>query len=113
MYCHNIDEGTDLNIKIVQADYSNSQHAKDIGDLLNAYALDPMGGGKALEERVKSSLASELARIPCAFSILCYVDDKAAGLVNCFQSFSTFQCKPLINIHDVTVNNEYRGIGLC
>jgi ribosomal protein S18 acetylase RimI-like enzyme len=43
---------------------------------------------------------------------MCYVDRKPAGLVNCFEAFSTFKCKPIINIHDVTVNSDYRGLGI-
>jgi ribosomal protein S18 acetylase RimI-like enzyme len=102
-----------MNIEIVVADYSKEQHCSDIISLLNDYALDPMGGGKALSSFVVDNLTSELSKIPDALSILCYVDGKRAGLVNCFQGFSTFKCKPLINIHDVVVLNEYRGLGLC
>ena len=71
-----------------------------------------MGGGKPLEEYVIENIADELSRIPHAFSVICYVDNQAAGLVNCFELFSTFSCKPLINIHDVIVLKEYRGKGL-
>ena len=102
-----------MDINVFQADYSNRRQAKEIVDLLNIYALDPMGGGEALRDNVKTSLVSALAKIPQAFSILCYVDDEAAGLVNCFQAFSTVACKPVINIHDVMVCDEYRGLGLC
>lgn len=31
------------------------------------------------------------------------------GLVNCLQGFSTFACKPLINVHDLAVHAAYRG----
>lgn len=79
---------------------------------MNAYASDPMGGGKALDDVVLKNLVTELDRIPHAFSVICYVDNVAAGLVNCFELFSTFNCKPLINIHDVIVLKEYRGKGL-
>ena len=40
------------------------------------------------------------------------VDGVAAGLINCFQGFSTFKCKPLINVHDVFVHPEHRRAGL-
>ena len=61
---------------------------------------------------LRDKLAIELARRPHAFSLLCYVDDQPAGLVNCFEGFSTFQCKPLINIHDLVVAPGFRGLGL-
>ena len=35
-----------------------------------------------------------------------------AGLINCFEGFSTFAAKPLVNIHDVYVKTEYRKQGI-
>jgi len=101
-----------MDIEVIQADYSNEQHEKDIPILLDAYALDPMGGGQALKNEVKEKLVKELAKLSHAFSVIAYVDNEPAGLVNCFEAFSTFACKPLINIHDVVVLDEYRGNGI-
>ncbi|WP_448569900.1 GNAT family N-acetyltransferase [Thalassotalea ganghwensis] len=101
-----------MDIEIVLADYLSAQHQKDVPFLLNSYATDPMGGGEPLSDEVINSLAKELAKLPHAFSIIAYVDGKPAGLVNCFEGFSTFVCKPLVNIHDVVVLSEYRGLGL-
>ena len=71
-----------------------------------------MGGSQPLAESVKLNLANELSKLPHAFSIISYVNNRPAGLINCFEAFSTFKCKPLINIHDVVVVNEFRGLGL-
>lgn len=101
-----------IKIEVFKADYLNDQHKKDISALLDKYAIDPMGGGKPLSEKVKDNLVTELSKIPHAFSVIAYVDGKAAGLINCFEAFSTFLCKPLINIHDVVVLNEFRGNGI-
>ena len=103
---------TESSIKIIKADYSDSRQAHEIAKLLNAYATDPMGGGKELSPGVMDTLAMELSRLAHAFSIIAYVDDEPAGLVNCFEVFSTFQCKPVINIHDVVVLQDFRGMGL-
>ncbi|WGZ92609.1 MAG: GNAT family N-acetyltransferase [Candidatus Thiothrix putei] len=97
---------------VLIADYQNTTHATDIGRLLAHYAQDPMGGGKPLPDEITQSVAQALARIPHAFSVLCYVDGQPAGLVNGFEAFSTFQCKPLINVHDVVVAEAFRGMGL-
>jgi len=102
-----------LDIEILVADYSNSVHAKDIVELLNSYAAAPIGGGVALSDHVQKNLIQELAKLPNAFSVLCYLDGDPAGLVNCFFGFSTFKCKPLVNIHDVIVASQFRGRGLC
>lgn len=102
-----------MTTNILVADYSDANHAKDIGFLLNQYAVDDMGGGEVLSADITNRVAKELSKLPHAFSIICYVDDKPAGLVNCFETLSTFNCKPLINIHDFVVANEFRGQGLA
>jgi ribosomal protein S18 acetylase RimI-like enzyme len=102
-----------MKIETVVADYSDPRHARDLTDLLHAYALDPMGGGQGLSDAVRAELASALGRRPHAFSVLCYIDGAPAGLINCFEGFSTFKCKPLVNIHDVVVIDRFRGLGVC
>ncbi len=99
-------------IEIILADYHNPVHQQALLLLLDAYARDPMGGGQGLDEDVLANLLPMLAAEPGAFSILAFVDEHPAGLVNCFQSLSTFRAKPLINIHDVAVLPEYRSRGL-
>ncbi|WP_456375696.1 GNAT family N-acetyltransferase [Thiolapillus sp.] len=99
-------------IEIILADYHNPAHQQALLLLLDAYARDPMGGGQGLDEDVLANLLPMLAAEPGAFSILAFVDEHPAGLVNCFQSLSTFRAKPLINIHDVAVLPEYRSRGL-
>lgn len=101
-----------MKVEVLMADYLNEQHAVDVGFLLNHYAEDPMGGGLPLSDFIKENLAVELSKVPHAFSVICYVDGKPAGLINCFEVFSTFKCKPLINIHDIVVVNEFRGLGI-
>ena len=98
-----------MSVEIVEADFSDPAHGADLVMLLNAYACDPMGGGKPLNDKVKDRLVDELAQRSDAFSVLAYVDGEPAGLVNCFEGFSTFKAKPLVNIHDVVVLPEHRG----
>ncbi len=101
-----------MKVDIIQADYTNEQHGEDLLMLLNAYALDPMGGGEKLSPYVQKNLIKTLANRAGVFTVLCYVDDKPAGITNCVEGFSTFNCKPLVNIHDCGVLSEYRGLGL-
>jgi ribosomal protein S18 acetylase RimI-like enzyme len=101
-----------MNIEVIRADYLNKQHQKEIPMLLDGYASDPMGGGKPLDDEVKNNLVKELSKLHHAFSVIAYADNHPAGLVNCFEAFSTFSCKPLINIHDFVVLKEYRGNGI-
>lgn len=97
---------------IVLADYSNPLHQKDIPLLVDIYARDPMGGGTPLSSYVKNNLVRELSKILSALSILAYSNGIPVGLINCFEGFSTFTCKPLINLHDVIVRHEFREIGI-
>lgn len=102
-----------MSIEIIKADFANPKHAEDIGYLLDVYARDPMGGGTPLDEDIKNRLALELAKRSFAFSVLAYSDGKPAGLANCFEGFSTFKCKPLVNIHDIVVHPDFRGQGVA
>lgn len=101
-----------MKIEILQVNYSDAKQASDLGYLLNYYASDIMGGGHSLSQDIQNNVAAELAKVPHAFSILCYVDGVPAGLANCLEGFSTFKCKPLINIHDIAVVADFRGLGL-
>ncbi|MEG3639624.1 GNAT family N-acetyltransferase [Magnetococcus sp. PR-3] len=101
-----------MSLKIVQADYANTQHQRDIPYLLNLYAKDPMGGGKALSDDVLKHLVGSLAKRRDAYTVLAYIEGRAVGLLNGFEAFSTFACKPLMNIHDVFVRSDYRGQGI-
>lgn len=101
-----------MKTEIVRADYHDPQHGRDIVFLLNSYAEDPMGGGEPLAGAVKENLVATLAGLPHAFSLLCYVDAQPAGIVNCLEGFSTFSCRKLINIHDIAVLEQFRGLGL-
>lgn len=95
-----------------RADLHNEQDTNAIVTLLNGYAMDPMGGSEPLSDFVQANLVNELRKRPTAHIVLGFADDQPAGLVNCFEGFSTFACQPILNIHDVTVDAAYRGKGL-
>jgi GNAT superfamily N-acetyltransferase len=92
--------------------------------LLNHYAQDPMGGSAPLAADVLARLCDDLAERPFAFSFIAWAaspekdgkghpdGERAVGLVNCMEGYSTFKAKPLINIHDLIVHSEWRGQGV-
>jgi len=100
-------------VHVCRADYGNPAHGAAIIQLLDAYAQDPMGGGHALSDFAKSHLVAALAARPQTYSVLAYVGDQAVGLVNCIEGFSTFACRPLVNVHDVAVLASHRGRGVA
>ncbi|WP_331351480.1 GNAT family N-acetyltransferase [Cellvibrio sp. UBA7671] len=99
-------------INIVRVDYGNPQHGSDLVLLLDSYARDPMGGGEPLSQFVKDNLVAELSKRDFGLSLIAYVDNQPAGLLNAFEGFSTFACKPLFNVHDIVVLEAFRGLQL-
>lgn len=99
-------------IEIIQADLSRPAHQRAVVALLNAYASDPMGDGKPLEQRVQRELIPGLQRHPTTLVFLAFRDEEAIGIATCFLGFSTFAARTLVNIHDLAVLPEYRGQGV-
>jgi ribosomal protein S18 acetylase RimI-like enzyme len=99
-------------IEVVEARYCDPVHAAALVDLLDQYARDPTGGSKPLSDYARSHLAAELAARPTAFSVLAFDAGTPIGLINCIEGFSTFACRPLVNVHDVVVVAAYRGRGV-
>lgn len=95
------------------ADLSYSVHATAVLDLLDEYARGIQGGGRPLKEYVRENLIAELSDRPGCCMLLAFVEDQPAGLAICFEGFSTFACKPTLNIHDFVVSEKFRGQGLA
>lgn len=101
-------------ITVRAVDYADARDSAALVALLDAYASDPAGGGEPLTDAVKAQLAPALGQCPGAFSVIAWAQgpqggEQAVGLVNCFEGFSTFACRPLVNVHDVAVLPAWRG----
>ncbi|HYA66327.1 MAG TPA: GNAT family N-acetyltransferase [Burkholderiaceae bacterium] len=100
-------------IRIAKIDLDDPAHVRGIVELLDHYALDPMGGGQGLAADARKRLIPELRKISHYTGALAYVGDEPVGLINCFIGFSTFAARPLLNIHDIVVRSERRGQGVA
>ena len=100
-------------IEVVRVRYDDPTHAAALVDLMDTYSRDPAGGGKALSDFARENLASALAARPFIFSVLAFDDATPVGLVNAIEGFSTFACRPLVNVHDVVVAPSHRGRGIA
>jgi ribosomal protein S18 acetylase RimI-like enzyme len=100
-------------IEIVRVRYDDPAHAAALIDLLDAYARDPAGGGEPLSDFARDNLIAELAARPFIFSVLAFDGNVPVGLVNAIEGFSTFACRPLVNVHDVVVASSHRGRGIA
>lgn len=81
-------------------------------ELLDGYARDPMGGGTPLSLDVRESLVAGLQKCSSYLGVIAWHAETPVGLVNCFEGYSTFAAKPLLNIHDIVVAQSARGTGL-
>ncbi|MFZ6693843.1 GNAT family N-acetyltransferase [Undibacterium sp. SXout20W] len=99
-------------LKIIKVDLHQPQHARDLLFLLNSYACDPMGGGEPLSAYTQQNLIAALQARSTVHSFLAYQNEKPAGFAICIEGFSTFACKPLLNIHDFAVHPDFRGLGI-
>ena len=99
-------------ITVRRADYASALDRTALVDLQGAYAIDPMGGGAPLADEVRASLCDRLAQVPLAISFIAWLEGEAVGLVNCFQGFSTFKARPLLNVHDLVVLPAHRARGV-
>lgn len=100
-------------IELVRARYDDPAHAAALLELLDHYARDPAGGGEPLSDFTRANLLAQLAARPFVFSVLAFDGGVPVGLVNAIEGFSTFACKPLVNVHDVVVAASHRGRGIA
>ena len=98
--------------RIVAADFDDPVHAAAIVALLDEYASGPTGGNRPLSRLARNELVNELRARPTIHVLLAVADERAVGLAICIEGFSTFACKPLLNIHDLAVTRDSRGRGI-
>lgn len=99
-------------VRVCRADYGDPAHMQALIELLDGYARDPAGGGEPLSQFAKSHLPAALRERAYVFSVLAFDDTHnrlPVGLVNCVEGFSSFACRPLVNVHDVVVLASHRG----
>ena len=102
------------NLECSLADWNVPADCEAVVSLLQSYALHPMGGESALSDYAAKNLPSAMAATPGAFSVIGWHmqddnDRTPVALANCFTTLSTFACKPLINIHDLYIDELARG----
>ena len=99
-------------LEIIDVDFSNPEHGRQVLAMLNEYASGPMGGNSPLPDYAQQNLIAELARRPTAPALLARVDGQPAGVAIYLEGFSTFACRPLINLHDLGVSPRFQGLGV-
>lgn len=100
-----------MELSILQVDLQNTGHCAQVVKLLDDYMKDPMGNNRPMPSGLGTQIVSGLKQHSGFLGFFVMADDRFAGLANCNINFSTFQAKPLINIHDFIVAPECRNIG--
>jgi ribosomal protein S18 acetylase RimI-like enzyme len=95
-----------------RANFTDPADAAAILRLIDAYARDPRGGGQPLPQDVRERLLPGLAAHPTARAWLAFEGNEAVGVCVGFIGYSTFNARPLLNIHDLAVLPGQRGRGI-
>jgi ribosomal protein S18 acetylase RimI-like enzyme len=98
-------------LPVRRANLDDAVDADAIVLLLNAYASDSRGGGQPLPEDVQQRLVAGLRATPGARVWLAFDGTETTGVCVAFLGYSTFQARPLLNIHDLAVLPAQRGRG--
>jgi ribosomal protein S18 acetylase RimI-like enzyme len=101
-----------VSVTIKPAQLDDPQHQQQLVDLLDMYCGDVMGSQQALPDEVRSRLIDGLRAQAGSLALIAYLAGRPVGLCICFQGFSTFQARPLLNIHDLAVHPDYRNRGI-
>ena len=101
-----------FNVTVRLADFSDPDDSAAILRLLDEYSLGPMGLGRPFEPAVRERIVPGLAAHPTSFALFAFRQQLAVGLAVCFEGYSTFLAKPLVNIHDLVVSEACRGQGI-
>ena len=99
-------------VEFVFCDFGNEYHCTMVAEMINQYLADPMGEGTPLKKLQQLRLVDGLATHPSSFVLFATIEDTIVGMATCFINFSTFSVKPYLNIHDLFVLKELRGIGI-
>jgi len=97
-------------VTILDADLSRAEHQDALVTMLDAFMLDQ--DGAPLPQQAKREMIPGLRAHPACYVFLAYRDGAPVGFSICFLGFSTFNARPLINIHDIFVDSSVRGMGI-
>jgi ribosomal protein S18 acetylase RimI-like enzyme len=94
------------------ADFNDETHQNAFIKLINHYMEDPMGGREPMDNQKQKQLIEGMKNHTSGFVLFACLNNNMVGLVTCFINFSTFNAKLYLNIHDVIVFKNFRGMGI-
>ena len=98
-------------ITIIEADLQNPKHQEAVIECIIAFAQETPNYPYAISE-LPERLIDGLQRHPMTLILLAYRGEQAVGIAVCYQGFSTFAARPLLNLHDLWVHPDVRRQGI-
>jgi len=97
---------------IALANLDDAAHQTAIMELLDMYCRDEFGAAQPLSAAARERLMPGLKKHGGAQVFLAYDDRRPVGVAICLLGFSTFRGLPVLNIHDIAVDPDFRGRGI-
>jgi len=98
--------------KFIHVDLKNKIHCSKVLELLSDYMEDKMGNGKPMPVDLGPKIIEGLNQHAAYIGFFVCIEKEFVALANCNLNYSTWQAKPLINIHDFIVSASYRNQGI-
>ncbi|WP_428755031.1 GNAT family N-acetyltransferase [Vibrio cionasavignyae] len=95
----------DLNTSVVHVDIRQGVHYILFKTLFDEYS-------SKLSAEIDPNTVKNLFELPYFHGFLCFFENQPAGFAVCFESYSTYRAKKVINIHDFMVSDNFRGQGV-
>ncbi len=99
-------------VRVIRANLLDPIAQENFLSLLDEYMRHPMGGNRPLPGELRPVLIRDLTANPHCHVFFALDGSQHVAIANCFQAYSTFNARPLINIHDLFVQEAYRGQGV-
>lgn len=89
---------------IARLDIENHQQRYDMQKLFIEYSV-------AADAEINADIVDKLCELPYFIGFIAYLDDEPIGFAVCFESFSSYRCKKVLNVHDFMISAKFRGLG--
>ncbi len=86
-------------------DVDNLEHRNALESLFQEYS-------SGVSAAIDSTIVNQLFDLPYFHGFLCFKDNEPQGFAVCFESYSTYRAKKVLNIHDFMISSCARGKGL-
>ncbi len=88
--------------QVIRFDKNSSEHRDVLSSLYVEYSAEA-------NATIHPEVVHQLCERHEFLAYLCFKDYRPAGFATCFESFSTYKSKVVVNIHDLMISGTFRG----